>query len=91
MEKFGENAALHIGKSSYAEFIFRTSVEMHEQKPETANRPHVHIAGYSFGGQTAVNLAVEMRKRNFLFIDRLTLCDAVKRRSKGPLGWLHNW
>lgn len=47
----------------------------------------IQIAGYSFGGQTAVNLCRELAVRG-VSVDRLCLIDAVKRRSRFPWGWL---
>lgn len=49
--------------------------------------PSIQIAGYSFGGQTAVDLAEELSKM-LLPVERMTLVDAVCRRTRLPIGWL---
>lgn len=42
--------------------------------------PRVCIYGYSWGGQTAADLARELLRRG-LFVDQMVLCDAVYRHS----------
>lgn len=49
--------------------------------------PRIQLAGYSFGGQTAVDLATELSEY-VLAVESLTLVDAVCRRARHPLGWL---
>lgn len=52
------------------------------------HRLRVHQVGYSFGGQTAVHVAAELKAiaADRLFVDELCLCDAVARC--GRLGWI---
>ena len=52
---------------------------------ETKRRLQIQLVGYSFGGQTAVNVARELNDHG-VRVDRLLLCDAVARC--GRLGWI---
>lgn len=52
------------------------------------SQARVTVAGYSFGGTTAVNLCRELYEQGSHTVDALCLCDAVKRRSRYPWGWL---
>jgi hypothetical protein len=55
---------------------------------ETGEYPSISIAGYSFGGSTAVDLCNELNNIANISVQSLVLCDAVKRRSFYPWGWL---
>lgn len=68
-----------------AEFISRSAAKLYRIDK---SRPRIQLAGYSFGGQTSVDLAHELLARNSIKIDRMTLCDAVRRRSRSAFGWL---
>lgn len=48
--------------------------------------PIVCLYGYSWGGQTAVNLSWELARRGFV-VRHMVLCDAVRRHRY----WLGNW
>lgn len=53
--------------------------------------PIVNIYGYSWGGQSAVNLAKELRRRS-IKVNRLTLSDPVYRASRFLMFfWLLQW
>lgn len=66
-----------------AELIKRTSPDL--------EMPIVNIYGYSWGGQTAVNLAKELRRRS-IKVNHLTLSDPVYRASRFLMFfWLLQW
>ncbi len=68
----------HINAENLAEFIFRL-------RPDEG-RPRILITGYSWGGQTALNLASELNERG-LPVARMVLCDPIYRY---PM-WIGRW
>jgi len=66
-----------------AEFIKGLSPEL--------EKPIVNIYGYSWGGQSAVNLARELKKRS-IKVNRLILSDPVYRASRWLMFfWIFQW
>ena len=49
--------------------------------------PLIHITGYSFGGQSAVNCCLRFFEMG-ISVQRLVLVDPVRRNSVYPWGWL---
>lgn len=70
-----------------ASILAECLVRLNEECFAATEQPlRIAVAGYSFGGGTAVQLAQALVGSG-VRIDRMTLCDAVGRRF-GRLGWL---
>jgi thioesterase domain-containing protein len=72
----------HVSAEDLAGMVIMNSQELY---PEQAK---ITVAGYSFGGTTALNLCRALYLQGQHRVSRLCLVDAVKRRSLYPHGWL---
>ena len=63
-------------------------IHRHCYNREEGTYPEIQIVGYSFGGQTAINVCRELDNLANITVRSLTLIDAVRRRTRWPIGWL---
>ena len=71
----------YMSADDYAGYIYRNG---NFRSPDP---PGIQIAGYSYGGQTAINLCRALQDLGVV-VQRLCLIDPVRRRSRMPWGWL---